>query len=64
LGRNLTPKKQLTHINLGSLEAPQLVKISVKVSGEFLKGAKVVFCKYKCVHMELSRHEGYSTFYL
>jgi hypothetical protein len=47
LGWNLTLEEQITHINLGSLEAPQLVKINSKANNEFLKGAKALFHEYK-----------------
>ncbi len=49
LGWNITPEEQLAHINLGSPKVPQLMKISIEVSGEFLKGVKVFFCEYKDV---------------
>lgn len=49
MGWNLTPEEQFTHINLGSLEASQLVKINVEVGGEFLKGVEAFFREYKDV---------------
>jgi hypothetical protein len=49
LGWNLTPQEQFTHINLRSSEVPQLAKISVEASGEFLKGTEAFFHEYKDV---------------
>jgi len=47
LGWNLTLEEQVTHINLSSSKAPQLVKINSKANNGFLKGAEALFHEYK-----------------
>ncbi len=47
LGWNLTLEEHVTHINLGSPETPQLVRISFEASDEFLKERRLFFASIR-----------------
>jgi hypothetical protein len=56
----------MTHINLGSLEVIQLVKVGTKASHDFFGGVEALFCEYKDVFawsfQDISK--GYPVFHL